>query len=1235
MNLRQELQPLMDKEKQEIRQYIKCNLPGIKNELKSKIKTSKYWSNDTFMEPPDPVVIDSGTDHKELHPFFANGRKALKDGQYKIAIENFRLLESSPEIREHRQALNRSRDWLAYAFVLNHENDEARDILTPLCSGDYQHPSAYWNLASIEHNRKKQLNTLDKGMQYAPAMKLLMKAVAIGIDQPILNSTKLCNWLSQMPFLEGVVLRYYYTKHDAEQLQEILMQYILRGDLKDALSIPTPSDKPINIMTNIKAIRDATEQYNQLELLAFWLRCLLPHRRQWQGEYPLRQLYYTTCTDTYKELNRSTESAEFFKKEVQNDLEYLSYLKTNHRNYRELDTFKECKLRLEVRLQKYLFYYRNCGFPTRDIGIEIFGDVETWRIRNEKMRIIYGKENFNYYQTTFTPPPLINQLYDIGQALNTKFRNIYDFQNVENWLISLKTVLDTHHKQNSANKTETLIENLQNLWQIRQNEAVSDTWRKCLSCFNEFVAILRTELSGEYEATDSIRHAINRVINNYPNLDFNFDTVDDAKPTFLGDGNVTAFSLRLHTNGTIEEGILPRLTNAYAYLENDTRSHFPLRDNLQLPIVLRPEQSVLLTFQDEGRFRVDEDECKLEVKLTYELFDQEFSTTNYSVSVKKAHRSEDFNSNEISTPYISGREIKVEEIEDHFFGRSKPKQKIMENVRKQQLSYIEGIRRSGKTSLINSIRHEIQNKKDKEPGTTGPELIPVYLDAKVVENFNTRGQMLHSFFTQILKTIEQDIGIVTRIIGRIFSLWKDIAQAVKWPTEEDCRQNVNKAYQDFAEKLNRYLPNHHIIVFLDDFQEAVNLASASDGERKEVGEDILALLRLIQTNRTIYPHLTWLFAGFRSLEYFQQELNNIRIWVETERIQIDFLDKNSVEEILVKPLKNTGMTFTEEAVNRVFEYTQGYPEMVQKMAKKMMEQAMNEKRYAILPADADQAAQEIIENDTVYDSWCPRGEEMPAEQQQFISNLIDSLRYKARPGQTVQLRDLLDSENQFNENIINDLTTRKILKNPIEDGIQRVGFKAPLLELWLKENWTEQLPRQAAIFTDIENLTRATGRTIVKVSGHSVNLGVVIDAIDSYAKKYSDKLPLKFAGIFFNRREVMEVLREKGYNDDDLTIISENELKKYYSRSEKSYDDAILQQIIANKIHDHPSLTDVILVTGDIDFKQVGLEEPLKKGLYVHVLSYKKSMNAEYKKLALQNDRVTVVYLEELIFPEK
>ncbi len=1234
-DLRQIFRPLMDDPDQEkIRLYIHKNLEHIKQELRNKITESSYWL-DSFLEPPDTVVIASGTNHQELHPLFKTGHDALDKNNYEIAIENFTGLVEDPDIKKNVGPGDRSTDWLAYAFALNGQTNEAQNILEPLCAGNYEHPSAYWNLASIEHDPEKQLDILNKGMQQAPAMELLMKAVYIAICQQFYHN-KLCEWLSQMPFFEGVLLRYYYAKqNDANQLQKmhkILTQYIINGDLE--IPISSSKIKSKKIINNIKAICTSAKNYKQLEILDFWLRCMRPYEGQWRlRPYDLKKEYYTTCTDTHRKLDRPKESAESFHEEGKSYLDYLNSLKDAGRDIKVSGTFKN-------RLNNNLSYYKNS--EAEEVGIRIFKYVVDW-CRTNNIFIHYY--DYHYYNSKVEAQPqtiLTDKLVSISRALNVGFRGIHDFDSQKRQFDHLKEVLDNDQKQKSASKTEELIEVLQKLSKIRKNKAVSKTLQDCSVCFKKFMSSLEEELTDdEFYVIKGIRDTINRVINNYPKLYFSFNPVDNAKPTFLGDGNVTAFSLRLKTEGTISANEIPRLIKANAFIEqNGEKCHFPLHDNPQeLPIVLQPNQSVLLTFEDEGKVKIDAEECTLEVGLIYELFGKNFSTINHSVPLKKARPSNYTHNREIKVEeiYIYGREIKVEEIEGHFFGRSDPTEKIMECIRGQKTAYIEGIRRSGKTSLINSIRHEIQKYEDKEPSENYPKLIPVHLDAKIVENYRTSGQMLHSFFFQILDTIQESDrqSIKTPRIRRFFpSLYRDRFDDVSWPTEENCGQNCNKAYTDFATQLKTCFPHHRIIIFLDDFQDAVKLASAPVGERKDVGEDILALLRLIQVNAIKNPHLTWLFAGFRSQEYFQRELPELKIWGQMERIQIDFLKKTSVGEILIKPLNNTDMAFTEEAVNRVFEYTQGYPEMVQKMASQMLRQAMNEKRYAILPADADQAAREIIENDTtIYDTWCPRME-ISAEQQQFISNLIESLRYEARSGQTVKLTDL-DSENQFNEKIINDLVTRKILKNS-EDGTQRVGFKAPLLELWLKKNWAEQPPRQAIIFTDIENLTRGSGKANVNVSDQWVELGAVLDAIDSYARGFSDQSPLKFAAVFHNRKDVIKVLEEKGYNKgDDLTIMGENELKKYHSKSQRSYDDAILQQMIGKQIHkdlhDHPSITDVILVTGDIDFKIIGVDTPLEKGMYVHVLSYKDTMSAAYKNYAAQNDRMEVVYLEDLI----
>ena len=1249
-------------EREAIRNYIEKNIEAIKDRLKEKIEKSPYWLKD-LMEPSDVVEIDSGTHHRELHPIFEQGQTKIKTGNYKDASNYFsQLMENLPPT--HRQAQKKADDWRAYALVRNNNQDEAKYVLSPLCVGGYKYPSAYWNLAHIANDTQEQLDALGNGIQYAPSMALLMKAVYLCITQGHCDN-RLRDWLSQVPFLEGVLLHYYYNDRDFQQLHTRITKYILLKDLVFSDPEKTKDEEPSIIHNKIKELTDGTHYRSHLEFRAFWLQCIRPYPGQWRYNPSLRGLYYETCTDTYTKLQRLKNAAESFEKEItDHHLPHLNYLISNRR-FIDASYQENVRKRLNKQLSKY--YDHEDDLDVIEIGTKIFNYIRDWETYNRSnlIRSLIDEPNNSIYQplAALRQVSLTDELITIGLHLDSNFRTLGDFDAQESQLEKLQRVLERHDKENCTRTMGQLLSALDKLSKTRNTDESEEPLRECNTCYNELVARLREELDdNEYEAANKIRNTIEKVIGNYPKLRFKFQTIDEAYPTFLGDGNTTAFSLRVETQGTRisdeDENEMPYLRNVNAFIKIGTQEYsFFLRDNLEnLPVVLRTGQSVLLTFEDKGEFKIDGEECTLNVRLTYVLFQKDFSTANHEIPIKKVQHIEDckVEKSKLDAAYIHGREIKVNEIEGHFFGRDDVKDDLMKCIKNGNIAYIEGIRRSGKTSLINSICHEVENKDRtyavyrnmlqhlvyfiSNKSQKELKLISVYLDAKTVANYATSNQMLNFSFTQIRNQIEEarakrrsNASIFKKIIGKLVAaVTKAPDNAALYPSEEDWR-NPNEAYDRFARQLAEYLPNHRVIVFWDDFQEAVELAIYKDNK---VGEGILQLLRLIHSNRTTHSNLAWIFAGLRSKDYFQQELGELLIWAEIARIQIDFLGEDSVKDILVEPLNNTGMIFTDEAVARVYKFTQGYPEVVQKMADIMQGQAWREKRHAILPADADQAAQEIIQEKTSFNNtWCPDSErELSAKQRTHISNLIDILDDEVMPEQTIELNGGLIASNQYNEERkqeIDDLITRKILVESIENGRTRVGFKAPLLELWAKKHWTDEQPQKAAIFIDTENLTKSTRAGTIETNGQQVPLETVLDAIGKYAEELCPTTPFKFAAVYRGREQVKQVLEK---NDYELTLIKDQEYNKNYIGGGE--DDVILQQMLVQKISDLPSITHVVLVTGDIDFRLIGIQNPLKKGQSVHVLAYKDSLNTGYIEEEQQNpDRMSVVYLDELIEP--
>ncbi len=343
---------------------------------------------------------------------------------------------------------------------------------------------------------------------------------------------------------------------------------------------------------------------------------------------------------------------------------------------------------------------------------------------------------------------------------------------------------------------------------------------------------------------------------------------------------------------------------------------------------------------------------------------------------------------------------------------------------------------------------------------------------------------------------------------------------------------------------------------------------------------------------------------------------------------------NAVQDIIVMPLSGTSIVVPPEGVTRVYQYTQGYPNVVQRMADSMLARAQRENRYALTPADADAAAIDIGETQGIFaDTWCPLGE-LSTMQRTLISSFINVVK---QPGSSIEPHRLVGA-GAYTEAMrkeVEGLVARKIITR--HDNGTTIRVKAPVLEMWMRNHWKdEEPPLTAAVFIDLANLTEGTGADELEfpsllfgdVVPGTFKLRTVLDAIDSYAAELvPTPVTEKWAINYPPGSRAVPILN---LNDYQVENIDRTLFEK--GRIERGSDDVVLMSKLAVITSDRPAITHVVLVTGDKDLKIVGVELQLKRGKSVHILTRRGSTANDLIRLAAKYpQKCKLVYVEELL----
>jgi len=1188
--------------------YITNQLEQYRSTLEQKL-TRHRLSGDHLMRPSGKLTTNQGG-RPMLLPAFETGLRLLKASEFARAAAEFEEI-ASRRIGVNQQ--NISRDYQAYSLAREDKFIQAKPLLRGLCDSNYRFSSAYWNLACIETERQDQLAALVLGLERAPHLNMLEGAVYLGVIVDRRTDDQVCHWLSLMPFIEALMLQYH---HESLRLEEDEKGRRKRDDLLKRISsyiqygdpeVPDPTNAKIPPGA-ISDLRDSLKQRDHLEVIGFWFQCHRPYQTHFKDNRAKTD-YYVLRTDIFNDLGQPDEAAATFQEEMDCHLIYLSYILRNEGPNRiSARLLHDIRSRLERQL-------RICMAPDLEpVGRRLYRGVQEWENQFERSVVLISdapplRKIHEFYSGGVET--LERVLIRVSGELRKSLHDTKDYPRQRAPLMDLLRALETASKHACAKALRDQMETWDQLLQTASAEGWATAALDAQAAYNPLLGSFEQHLTLEQlEMANGILHAIKRVNGRHtPGPKVLVTAVSDAAPEFRGNGQISAFSLRATTEKGSHEA---RLINAIARMQ-DTGHAFRLRDNLDvLPVLLRPDQSTLLSFEDDGVVRAT-GACELEVELTYEHLGQTLQTPALKITVETTSHPKVT----IKSPYVFGRELYLEEIEGRFFGREEEQRTILELLTgtSNKIGYIEGIRKTGKTSLFNSVRYELSLKAGSANGG-GPKLILVHLNGGSVGVFSQVGLLLHHFLSEICR--EPQVA----------------AAGVVLPEKDTCRENMLEAYRQFESELRERLPDHRVVAFWDDFQTFVNLAEELALQNQSFLVSARAFLNVIRDERRANSHLVWLLSGFRSWLRFITQVPNVNLWAELEPIPIDFLGIEAVRDILVMPLQGTPMVVTPEAVARVYEYTQGHPDTVQRLAASMLARAQRENRCTMTPADADAGAQEISETQGVFaDTWCPLGE-LSSAQRMLISSFINVVK---QPGGYIEPHRLIGT-GAYTDRVkkeVDDLVARKMLTR--QNNGTTVKMKAPVLEMWIRNHWKdEEPPLTAAVFIDLANLTEGTGSDTLELPGLSFGdvlpgtfkLKTVLDAIDSYA---ADLVPTpvteKWAVNYPPGSRAVPILNLNSYQ-----VINMDKGLYEKGRRERGSDDVTLISKIAEITSDRPAITHVVLVTGDKDLKIVGVELQLNRGKSVHILTRQRSTAGDLIRLAsLYPQKCKLVYIEDLL----
>jgi hypothetical protein len=538
------------------------------------------------------------------------------------------------------------------------------------------------------------------------------------------------------------------------------------------------------------------------------------------------------------------------------------------------------------------------------------------------------------------------------------------------------------------------------------------------------------------------------------------------------------------------------------------------------------------------------------------------------------------------SPFIYGSKIDKSEILSHFVGRQKEQAAILQAIgdaARPKICYVHGIRRAGKSSLLESI--EYISERDGLP------LVPVAI------NLSFLGMKRH-------------VGLL--ILDILESIANKTGYPQNLPTKERCLDEPDRVLRDSIAEVVKGLPGKRLVIILDDLQIVEDVLATFRHADPVVFLGFVGFLNFIWQDARPNAPISWLLAGHRNWRQLQLGSPEVLLWNALKNVAVDFFDITLVGEVIRRSLKDSGLEVPDQTISRIHEITAGYPEMVQMVGERMFLRAQDEGRFLLTPYDALEAARSIASSQSFETTWYPRAQ-LSDIQRSLMTAFVNAvpLGGNIEAFRLVRQRAITPDI----EEAIKDLEHRQIISSLTNGTIK---IKAHILELWLRnEVAREDLGRMSglvAIFVDVANLTQGSGAALIQLpSGGTVQVVEVLKRIEAmaasdspaprgprWAVNYPPGSPAVAAchSLNYQIKNIPETLYSKAFAD----------------KGRKGADDVVLREQISEVEQDWPRVTNYFVVTGDIDYS-LTLHRLLSGGKTVSLVSWRGSRNRAYDTL--------------------
>ncbi|HEX6357916.1 NYN domain-containing protein [Actinophytocola sp.] len=548
-----------------------------------------------------------------------------------------------------------------------------------------------------------------------------------------------------------------------------------------------------------------------------------------------------------------------------------------------------------------------------------------------------------------------------------------------------------------------------------------------------------------------------------------------------------------------------------------------------------------------------------------------------------------------------GRERELEELKEAFAGN-----------RLRRLYFVNGIRRVGKSSLMRHLGR-----------ACGPEVLPLIVTFDMDAGLSDM---------QLVRVLVKKINIE---LGRHPEFGE---HTVPLPTAADFELDTPwTVFEDVLRRLQRDT-GRKILLCLDELQEVVQRIAAHD---QRLSDGLLSQLREHAQQQS---DLLFICTGSESFDVMKRRFEN-RLWGNMQPYNVSFVDRPAMNRIATVPLQPDGVTWLPEALDVLWDLTEGHPWVTQVLAAHAVTALNRDQRRTVTPGDIERGAELALADANISDLWWNENEGLVTASHRQVAYLV--LKHQPSPRRGVTTDELFQacarSGIQSPGIYVDTMASLELLSydgGDSADGRWRVrgGFLEKYLQSLLArevsesrvDTSAEQATQPLGIFLDVENIKRSLVESLAsRPREERIRLERRLEGDElgrrllSAAKRHG-KPTIKWAVANWHAGDLQHdqmAYKSAGYQPD----IADN--------TKPGASDHVLREHIHRALREL-DLGAYVIGTGDGDFQGV-IQTLQSSGKYLVLWATRKNMsNAFGANLRSDEGLLTVEFLEDIVFAD-